>query len=97
MTLSPEQEQHILQESAAIVATRIWDEVRQRLDDITCVSIGRAAAIADLTERQLRKMLVETVAFGPRETKVRLTHLRALIESRVVTAQRNPKRKRRYL
>jgi hypothetical protein len=84
MTFSQEQEDRIIAEAAAIVAERIWSGVQLRIDDVACVSIGRAAAIVDLDERQFRKILNHTVAFGARENKVRLSTLGDIVASRMV-------------
>ena len=85
MQLTQEQEDRVLTEAAQLVADRIFATIQADLGKLACVSIGRAAAIVDLNERQFRKILTQTVAFGARENKVTLAYLADLIEKHTVT------------
>lgn len=97
MTLSPEQEAKVISEAAAIVAERTWQTVQDDLTKIACVSIPRAAAIVDLSERQFRAILTKTVSFGPGSNKVSLATIEEIIAKRTVTTAAKAKRKANQL
>lgn len=97
MTLSPDQESRVISEAAAIVAERTWRTVQDRLAQVACVSIPRAAAIVDLNERQFRAILTKTVSFGPGSNKVSLSTIEEIISKRTVTTAAKAKRKAKQL
>jgi hypothetical protein len=86
MQLTKEQTNQILTDAAQIVADRIWAEISGELEDVTCLSVIRAAAVMDLNPQQVRRMLKEYVAFGERDTRVTLAQLKQLIAARTVKA-----------
>lgn len=90
MTFTPEQERQIIDKAARMVAEKAWDAAQEQTERLACVSMQRAAAILDVDLRSLRKLVTETVSFGPRETKVRLSHLREIVEARAARTNGNP-------
>ncbi len=63
---------------------RIWNRIENSIEELTCISVPRAAGMLDLSTPQARRVFEETIDFGPRETRISIASLRRVIEARRV-------------
>lgn len=72
------------------IIDRAWEHQKQRIDELTLISVPRAAGLLDLSTPQARRVMEETIDFGPQNTRVSLADLQ-----RVIDARRTKKRRRK--
>lgn len=90
MQLTEEQEQKVLQGVIEIIASKTWEKIEKTIEDLTCISVARAAGMLDLSTVQTRRVLDETIDFGAQQTRVSLTSLRSAIDKyRTKRSKRN--------
>lgn len=89
MQLTKEQEDRVLKEVAEGLIEKVWAKIDQSIEEISCVSVARAAGILDLSTQQARRVFDEVVEFGPRDNRITLAALRRAIEKRITKKGRN--------
>lgn len=84
MTLDSDTEQTVLDAVVQELVERAWAKVEGSLEDVTCFSISRLAGMLDLSTSQTRKVLEESIDFGPRDSRVTLAQAKRLLEKRTI-------------
>lgn len=77
---------------AAILADRIWEKIESSIEELTLISVPRAAGMLDISTSQFRRVAEEMVDMGPRDAKVTIYSLRALLSKRKVLKKRKVRR-----
>lgn len=85
MKLDPQQEAQVIDRLVAELTERAWKKLEGELEEVTCISVQRLAGMLDLSTPQTRRVLQESIDFGPRDTRITLAQAKRLIESRTVS------------
>jgi len=67
---------------------RAWQHQLATIEELTLISVPRFAGMVDLSTPQARRVLEETIDFGPQNTRVSLAEARRCIEARRVKKRR---------
>jgi hypothetical protein len=67
---------------------RLWQHERSTLEELTLITVPRFAGMVDLSTPQARRVLEETIDFGPQNTRVSLAEARRCIEARRIKKRR---------
>lgn len=70
------------------ILERTWEYQKERIEDLSLLSVPRAAGMLDLSTVQARRVLTETIDFGPQNTRVSFADLKKVIEERRVSKKK---------
>jgi hypothetical protein len=80
LEISPEERERIID----AIIDRTWQHQLATIEELTLISVPRFAGMVDLSTPQARRVLEETIDFGPQNTRVSLAEARRCIEARRV-------------
>lgn len=70
------------------IMDRAWEHQKATIEELTLISVPRFAGMVDLSTPQARRVLEETIDFGPQNTRVSLAEARRCIEARRLKKKR---------
>jgi hypothetical protein len=84
LELTPDERKFIIDS----LLDRAWQHQIATIEELTLISVPRFAGMVDLSTPHARRVLEETIDFGPQNTRVSLAEARRCVESRRVKKRR---------